>query len=412
MDKKTTSFDFIIQHKTTAEQSWPGAARAGVIHTPHGSINTPSFIFCATNGVIRGVAPDQMKEAGTQVILSNTYHLMLQPGPEIVAKLGGLHKMVAWNGPMLTDSGGFQIFSLGGGSASAEIKGNRKTKRKPLLIRIEEEGAVFKSYIDGSIHTLTPESSVQVQRKLGADLILVLDECSPYEVGRDYTAESMSMSHRWALRSIKEFEKEKVGSAGKQALYGIVQGGVYEDLRLESAEFTASQDYFGYAIGGCLGSNKFDLKDVMGMAMAPLNAATKKPHPTHLLGIGGVVDIWDGVAMGIDTFDCVNPTRLARHGGAYVRPKSLNNSLDRDHINRKNSSFRDDNSPIDLDCNCYTCRKFTRAYLHHLIKAGEITVSQYIAIHNVSFMNRLMDFIRTSIMNDDYASSREIWFSS
>jgi queuine tRNA-ribosyltransferase len=321
--------------------------------------------------------------------------------------------MMGWDGPMLTDSGGFQIFSLGGGSASAEIKGNRKSERPRTLLGIEEEGAIFRSYIDGSTHKLTPEDSIRVQRQLGADIILVLDECTPYEVERDYTANSMALTHRWAERSVAEFARASAGSAGPQALYGIVQGGVYEDLRRESAEFTANLPYFGHAVGGCLGSDTFELEGVVAMAMAPLNAAAgTPPRPVHLLGIGGARDIWDGVAKGIDTFDCVNPTRLARHGSAYLRPAFAGNPDDRDHVNLKNARFRDDDGPLDPECQCYTCRTFSRSYLHHLVKAGEITATQYLAIHNVAFMNRLMDQVRAAIRAGDYAAAQARWFAA
>lgn len=405
-------FAFTVEHETTADPAWPEVARTGRLQTPHGDIETPAFVFCATRGAIRGVTPEQMRAEQTQIILGNTYHLMLQPGGEAVARLGGLHAMMGWDGPMLTDSGGFQIFSLGGGSASAEIKGNRKSERPRTLLGIEEEGAVFRSYIDGSTHKLSPEDSIRVQRQLGADIILVLDECTAYEVERDYTANSMALTHRWAERSVAEFGRASEGSAGPQALYGIVQGGVYDDLRRESAEFTAGQPYFGHAVGGCLGSDTFELEGVVAMAMAPLNAATGTPRPVHLLGIGGARDIWDGVAKGIDTFDCVNPTRLARHGSAYLRPAFAENSDDRDYVNLKNARFRDDDVPLDPECQCYTCRTFSRSYLHHLIKAGEITATQYLAIHNVAFMNRLMDHVRAAIRADDYAAARARWFAA
>jgi queuine tRNA-ribosyltransferase len=406
-------FAFTVEHRTTADPAWPAAARVGRLQTPHGDIATPAFVFCATRGAIRGVTPEQMCAEQTQIILGNTYHLLLQPGGEVVARLGGLHAMMGWDGPMLTDSGGFQIFSLGGGSASAEIKGNRKSERPRTLLGIEEEGAIFRSYIDGSTHKLTPEDSIRVQRQLGADIILVLDECTPYEVERDYTANSMALTHRWAERSVAEFARASAGSAGPQALYGIVQGGVYEDLRRESAEFTANLPYFGHAVGGCLGSDTFELEGVVAMAMAPLNAAAgTPPRPVHLLGIGGARDIWDGVAKGIDTFDCVNPTRLARHGSAYLRPAFAGNPDDRDHVNLKNARFRDDDGPLDPECQCYTCRTFSRSYLHHLVKAGEITATQYLAIHNVAFMNRLMDQVRAAIRAGDYAAAQARWFAA
>ena len=232
----TPGFAFDILTRATGDDAWPGRARLGQLTTPHGTIDTPAFIFCATKAAIKGVTPHQMADAGTQIILANTYHLMLRPGAETVTRLGGLHKMMAWDGPMLTDSGGFQIFSLGHGSVAEEIKGNRSGTRAPTLMQIDEDGAAFRSYLDGSPHTLTPESSIDIQRDLGADIILVLDECTPYHVERDYTARAMQRSHRWAQRSFTQFAKAETGSAGLQGLYGIVQGGVYPDLRQESAE--------------------------------------------------------------------------------------------------------------------------------------------------------------------------------
>ena len=400
-------FAFTVTHATTGDPSFPARARVGRLVTPHGAIETPAFIFCATKAAIKPVAPSQLADENTQIILGNAYHLMLQPGAELVARLGGLHRMMGWQGPMLTDSGGFQIFSLGHGSVSDEIKGSRGAQRPPTLIEIDEAGARFRSYLDGRVHTLTPESSIRIQRQLGADLILVLDECTPYHVDRDYTGRSMAMSHRWAERSLAEFDRSEAGSAGPQALYGIVQGGVYEDLRRESAEFAMSQPHFGVAVGGCLGGDKEQMREVVGMAMAPLGGA----RPVHLLGIGGFADIWDGVAKGIDTFDCVTPTRLARHGGALLRPPLTGHDHGRDHINLRNARFREDQDPLDPECTCYTCRTFTRAYIHHLVRAGEALSMQLLAVHNVAFMNRLMTDIRAAIREDRFSDARGNWFS-
>ncbi len=404
----STGFSFDIEHRTTGDVSWPGRARVGRITTPHGAIETPAFIFCATRAAIKVATPHQVKAEGTQIILGNTYHLMLQPGADIVARHGGLHRMTGWDGPMLTDSGGFQIFSLGHGSVAEEIKGNRNTQREPTLLEITEEGATFRSYLDGAIHTLTPEDAVRIQRDLGADIILVLDECTPYHVERDYTARSMALSHRWAERSAHEFGRQAAGSAGAQALYGIVQGGVYEDLRRESAEFALSQPTFGHAVGGCLGGSEQEMHEVVGLAMAPLH----DERPVHLLGIGGVRDIWNGVAKGIDTFDCVSPTRLARHGSALMRSSVGGQAAGRDHVNLRNARFREDQGPLDPECGCYTCHTFTRAYLHHLVKAGEILAMQLLAIHNIAFMNRLMAAIREAIRADRYAEAMRGWISS
>lgn len=336
-----------------------------------------------------------MVNAGTQIILSNTYHLMLQPGGRTVKKLGGLHKLTGWNKPMLTDSGGFQIFSLGHGSVAQEIKGRRDASPdRPLnktLLKLTEDGATFKSYIDGSMHLLTPEKSIQVQRDLGADLIVVLDECTPFHVDKNYTRRSMEMSHRWASRSLEEFVR---GDTGVQKLYGIIQGGVYEDLRLESCDFVNSNQFFGHAIGGSLGADKAQMNEVVAFTAKQLDES----RPIHLLGIGGVADIFKGVACGIDTFDCVHPTRVARHGGALVKG---GNGRGRDHINLRNAAYVEDSAPIDENCQCYTCSNFSKGYLNHLMKAKELLAMQLISIHNVRFMNQLMENIRQCLETGD-----------
>ncbi|WP_338406365.1 MULTISPECIES: tRNA guanosine(34) transglycosylase Tgt [unclassified Wolbachia] len=381
-----------------------GSARVGTIKTPNGSVETPAFIFCATKAAIKAVDTERISEAGTQIILSNTYHLMLQPGENTVAKLGGLHKMMGWNGPMLTDSGGYQIFSLGHGSVSEEIKGIRKKQK--TLIKINEDGAIFRSYINGKTYCLTPEKSIQIQQKLGADLILVLDECTPFHVSKEYTAKSMLMSHRWAERSLNEFEKN---NNGKQALYGISQGGIYHDLRRESCDFINNLPFFGQAIGGSLGQSKEQMYDVVSFTMDHL----KKDRPTHLLGIGGIVDIFHGVSLGIDTFDCVHPTRLARHGGALIKVKNRDSisSKCKEHINLRNQQFELDNNPIESDCLCFTCRKHSRAYIHHLLKAKELLAYTLITIHNVFFMNKLMESIRQAILDDRLDQEKNNWIS-
>lgn len=364
--------------------------RVGKIVTPHGIIETPAFIFCATKASLKGLSPAQF--ADSQIVLSNTYHLFIQPGPDIVAKNGGLHKFMGWNKPMLTDSGGYQIFSLGYGSVSSEIKGKREFENK-TLIKINENGAIFRSYKDGSKQILTPELSIDIQRKLGADIILTLDECTPFCFNKMKTEKSMKRSHRWELRSLEEFKRH---DDEKQALYGIVQGGVFEDLRDESADFVNSNDFFGIAIGGSLGATKDQMYSVVNYTAKQL----RKDRPCHLLGIGGIDDIFNGVENGIDTFDCVHPTRIARHGCALVSPE--NRISNRDHINLNNGIYREDLSNLDPGCECYTCKNFTRSYLHHLIKSNEIFAESAITIHNVHFMNKLMYQIRTSILNKTF----------
>jgi queuine tRNA-ribosyltransferase len=368
-------------------------ARFGKITTPHGVIETPAFIFCATKAAIKGLTPEQMREAGTQIILSNTYHLMLQPGADVVASQGGLQKFTGWNGPMLTDSGGFQIFSLGHGSVAQEIKGRRQGlegKRKTLL-KITEEGALFQSYLDGSKHLLTPEKSIQTQRGLGADLIVVLDECTPFSVDKSYTRRSMQMSHRWAERSLAEFKRH---DDGKQSLYGIIQGGVYEDLRQESCDFVNSQPFFGHAVGGSLGASKEQMAEVVSFTLPKL----APERPIHLLGIGGIADIIKGVEAGIDTFDCVHPTRLARHGGALIS----GGQQGRDHINLRNQRYKLDSGPLEEGCDCSTCKNFSRSYIHHLLRAQEFLAIPLITMHNVRFMNRLLEKIREALKDGSF----------
>ena len=382
-------------------------ARTGTISTPHGIIKTPAFIFCATKGALKSFSTSDAKKNNTQIILSNTYHLMLQPGGEIIAKHGGLHKFIGWNGPMLTDSGGFQIFSLGHGSVADEIKGRKSNfKKNKTLININEEGAIFKSYIDGSNLLLSPEKSIQIQRDLGADLIVVFDECTPFNVDKNYTSESMLRSHRWAERSINYFNSNlkydsKAGSSGSQEIYGIIQGGIYKDLREESIYFNQKKiDTFGIAIGGSLGSNKNEMQEVVSFTASRL----ENSKPVHLLGIGEPVDIWEFVEHGIDTFDCVSPTRLARHGSALVKGK-------RNKINLKNKKFKENFYPIDISCNCYTCKNFTLSYLHHLFVSNEILALQLVTNHNIYFMNELMETIRYSINNNLFEEVKKEWLS-
>ena len=383
-------------------------ARIGTISTPHGDIQTPAFIFCATKGALKSFTTKDAKENNTQIILSNTYHLMLQPGSDLIAEHGGLHKFIGWNAPMLTDSGGFQIFSLGHGSVADEIKGRKiSSKIRRTLLSINEEGAIFKSYVDGSNHLLSPEKSIQIQRNLGADLIVVFDECTPFNIDKEYTYNSMLRSHRWAKRSINAFNSKlkynpKQGSSGSQEIYGIIQGGVYEDMREESIYFNQNEiKTFGIAIGGSLGSTKEEMKKVVSFTASKLN----ETQPVHLLGIGDPVDIWSFVEHGIDTFDCVNPTRLARHGAALVKGSS-------GKINLKNTIHRDRIIPIDKDCMCYTCKNFTQSYLHHLFSSQELLALQLLTNHNIFFMNNLMETIRDSIKEDNFDIKKKEWLEN
>lgn len=379
----------------------PGGARTGRLTTPHGAIETPTFIFCGTKAALKGVTTDQARDAGSEIILSNTYHLMIQPGAERVAALGGLHKMTGWTGPMLTDSGGFQIFSMGHGGVADEIKGRPGQTRDKTLTKITERGAEFRSYLDGSKLTLSPERSIDIQRKLGADLIVQLDECTPFHVDRDYTARSMAMSHRWGDRSLKEFERGEGRSAQghRQALYGIIQGGIYPDLRRESTEYTASRGFFGTAVGGSLGGHKEQMYEVVAMCTPHLHP----DRPVHLLGIGGFGDVFVGVRLGMDSFDCVHPTRVARHGWALMK------GAPGERINLRNARFRDDSGPIDPGCDCPTCRRYSVGYLHHLIRAGEMLAMTLLSIHNIATMVRLMREVRAAIRAGTLDALRKEW---
>ncbi|MBR1735244.1 MAG: tRNA guanosine(34) transglycosylase Tgt [Alphaproteobacteria bacterium] len=391
---KNFSFNILQQSKNLKTNE-----RLGKIVTPHGEIQTPAFIFCGTKASVKGISPYQLKETNTQIILSNTYHLFSYPGSAYIKARGGLHKFSGWNGPMFTDSGGFQIFSLGHGSVADEIKGRRSGIS--TLAKIDEEGATFKSYWDGSVQLLTPEKSIEVQHELGADLIVSFDECTPYHIDKKYTEKSMERSHRWEKRSLNEFIKRNNGT---QALYGIVQGGIYPDFRKRSAEFVSSHPFFATAIGGTLGSTKEQMYEVVEMAMNGLDIR----RPIHLLGIGGISDIFRGVKLGIDTFDCVHPTRIARHGGALVKAAYRDHNL-REHINLKKAEYRNDDNPIEIDCDCPTCAIFSRAYLHYLLKAKELLALQAIAIHNIRFMNKLMEEIRRGIADGNLTEVESKW---
>jgi queuine tRNA-ribosyltransferase len=385
------NFSFDIQYRDPSSR-----ARLGKLVTPHGTIETPNYIFCGTKAAIKNLSPRQMREAKADIILGNTYHLMIQPGAELIEKMGGLHKFNGWDGPMMTDSGGFQIFAMGHGSVADEIKGRNKGKRDKSLMDVTEEGARFKSYWNGEDLLLSPERSIDIQRKLGADLIYQFDECTAYHVDRAYTEGSMHRSHRWGNRSLAEFER---GHDGSQALYGIVQGGVYNDLRVESCAWTKDKPFFGTAIGGCLGGSTEEFYEITGWCMPLIH----QDRPVHLLGIGAIPDIFRCVRMGIDTFDCVSPTRIARHGWALAKGVPGN------RLNLRNSRFRDDPEPLDAESDLYASNSFSKSYIHHLLKVGELLALQIVAQHNVSVINRLMREVRTAIKNGTLDALEKEW---
>jgi len=383
-------------------QDLSSKARLGSLKTDHGELQTPAFIFCGTKATVKGVLPTSLIEVNTQIILSNTYHLMLQPGAEIIAKSGGLQKFTNWNGPMMTDSGGYQIFSLGHGSVSEEIKGKNQTGRNKSLLKITEEGASFKNYLNGDKILLTPEKSIDIQRDLGADLIFVLDECTPYNVDKNYTEKSMHMTHRWAKRCIQNFKTDNKnytaqnGSAGLQQLYGIVQGGVYSDLRRQACEEICSMDFDGLAIGGSLGGTKDQMYEVFEFCSSFIDPS----KPVHVLGIGGLDDILEGVEKGFDTFDCVSPTRIARHGVMLSKNKNKG-------INLNNSCFKNDDSPLDENTGPSIGKSYSKAYLHHLFKSNEILGMTILSIYNIWFMNNFFSEIRSSIRDQKFASFKK-----
>lgn len=394
MSARYSNFAFTIDARDPSSR-----ARKGTLDTPHGPLETPNFIFCATRAAIKGVSLPQVREAGAAIILANTYHLYLTPGADLVAAHGGLHEMMGWDAPMLTDSGGFQIFSLGHGSVAEEIKGNRQHNLPQTLLKVDDEGATFRAYTDGRLHTLTPEISMETQRKLGADLIVVLDECTPFHAERDYTARSLERSHLWEQRSLDAFDRH---DDGRQALYGIVQGGVYEDLRIAGAQFVRETPFFGQAIGGSLGSTKAQMHGIVDFTTRHLHPE----RPTHLLGIGGISDILNGVACGIDTFDCVHPTRLARHGGALVHPRD---GEGKEHLNLRNARFKDDLRPLDPESSFHYSNGYTRAYIHYLLRVNEALAGIILTLHNIHFMMHFAAGIREAITNGTFENFRSEW---
>lgn len=360
--------DFWYELKHVCKQS---GARYGILHTPHGDVETPMFMPVGTLATVKGIAPEMLKEMGSQVILSNTYHLWLRPGEDIVAKAGGLHKFMNYDGPMLTDSGGFQVFSLG------------KTRK------IKEEGVYFKSIIDGKSLFLSPEKAIDIQNKLGADMIMSLDECAPYPATYDYMKQSVERTIRWAKRGKEAHHNEK------QALFGIVQGGEYPDLREKCAKALVEMDFPGYSIGG---TSVGEPKDVMYKMVEDAVQWLPEDKPRYLMGVGNPIDLIEAAIRGIDMYDCVLPTRVARHG-------ALMTHLGRMNIN--NEKFKEDFTPIDPECDCYTCRNYTRAYLRHLHKSDELFGKTLLSIHNVRFLLQLSEDIRKAIQEDRLLDFKE-----
>ena len=371
-----------------------GTARAGVLHLTHGRVRTPAFVPLASNGSVRGLGAAEVADLGFEMVLGNTFHLFIEPGHEHVAAMGGLHEFMGWPRSIITDSGGFQVFSMGHGSVAEEIK-RRRGGSASRILSIEEEGVGFRSYADGSKRFMGPETSMEVQGALGSDIALAFDECTPFHADRDYTARSMERTHRWLDRCVAWHGAH--GPEG-QALFGIVQGGVYEDLRAESAARVAEAPLEGIAIGGSLGQEKPQMREVVGWALRGL----PDERPRHLLGIGDVDDILHAVGAGIDLFDCATPTRLARHGTALAAEPDQRWRLD-----LTKADVRSSREPIAEGCPCTACREHTRGYLHYLARRRELTGARLLALHNLTFMAALMQGLRDAIAEGNFGSYRD-----
>ena len=356
----------------TCKQS---GARLGVVHTPHGDIPTPIYMPVGTQACVKAMTSREMEEIGTKILLSNTYHLHLRPGEELVKKAGGLHNFMDWHHPILTDSGGFQVFSLAG------------------LRKVTEEGAAFRSHLDGSARFISPEVSMGIQEALGSDIAMAFDVCSPYPCDHRTATEAMHRTHRWAARCKKAHTRED------QALFGIVQGAFYEDLRIESAKTLADMDFPGYGIGGL---SVGEPKPVMYDKLEKIEPYMPKEKPRYLMGVGTPDCLIEGVLRGVDMFDCVLATRIARNGTVFTRNGRLV---------IRNQTSAEEFFPIEEDCDCYACRHYSRAYIRHLLKAGEITVARLCSIHNLRFLLRMMEEIRQAILEDRFLDYRRDFYA-
>lgn len=396
--------------------------RAGILETAHGKIMTPAFVVVGTKATVKSLTPEEVKNAGSQVVLANTYHLYLEPGEKAVKKAGGLHKFMNWSGPTMTDSGGFQAFSLGvaygnklnkfigAKSPDPEEINEAYSKNKERKAKVTEDGVEFKSILDGSTHFFSPEKSMQIQHDLGADITFAFDECTSPHASKEYLREAMERTHRWAERSLSEHQKclkksfssesprvaltgstrlssENFFSGTPQSLFGIIQGGRYEDLRKESAKEISKIGFDGFGIGGSF------VKEDMATAVKWVNEILPEEKPRHLLGVGEPIDLVLGVENGCDTFDCVVPTRMGRNGSLFAS---------KGKINITNAKYKNKFEPVQKGCRCYTCQNYTAAYLSHLFRANEMLAATLATIHNLYFLNNLMSQIRESILSDAF----------
>ena len=373
-----------------------GAARAGRLLTSHGEVRTPAFIPLATRGSVRTLSFYDVAELGYELVLGNTFHLFLAPGAERIAELGGLHEFIGWDRAIITDSGGFQVFSLAHGNVADEIKGRRGGSGSGGgVLEISERGVAFRSYVDGSRRFMGPEESMSVQAALNSDIALAFDECTPYHADREYTARSTERTHRWLERCL---EWHGANGPPAQAVFGIVQGGVHEDLRRESAAAVSAAGVDGLAIGGTLGRDKEEMHGVLAMT-APMLPVEP---PKHLLGIGEPDDLLAGIALGLDVFDCAVPTRLARHGVALAPlPES------RFRFDLAKARFAAEREPLVEGCPCPTCTRHARAYIHHLVRVGEPSAARLLTTHNLTFLERLVSGAREAIGEGRYDAYRQ-----
>lgn len=397
-----TEFQFQVLKKSQKSR-----ARTGIISTARGKIETPYFVPVATAATVRALDSRDLEELGAQCALANTYHLHLSPGDHTVKKLGGLHGFMRFDKPFFTDSGGFQAFSLGLGKEHNINKlgtifpESRTTSvKEKKLAHVSDKGVKFFSPKDGSEKFINPEISMKIQSNLGADMIMAFDECTSPLSDYKYTKRALERTHKWATECLKHKDP-------KQALYGIIQGGEYEDLRAESTAFISEIPFEGIAIGGSLGKSKQDMHNILDWVIPKLD-----DRPRHLLGIGGIDDIFECVARGIDTFDCVAPTRIARRGNLLIPPTSGGNMQNKFRLDIRSSKHKEDPNPIDANCTCSTCKTYSKAYLRHLYKTSELTYFRLATIHNLHFMLRLMEEIRKAINEDHFEEMKELWLKN
>jgi queuine tRNA-ribosyltransferase len=415
-------FSFTVEHQDTKTR-----ARVATLNTPHGSVQTPVFCPVGTVASVKSLSPDELREMGATLCLANTYHLMLRPGADRMQRLGGLHRFMRWDRPLMTDSGGFQAFSLGyarehgvgkiGGGGifpgekeqiaqAAAKKGARKGTDQGRLARIDDNGVTFRSFIDGSVHRLEPEISIRLQQKLGPDLIVAFDECTSPLSDHAYTQRAMERTHRWALRCLETHPPE-LDQDSPQALMGIVQGGAYEDLRKESTRIIGGLPFDAFCVGGSLGKDKAEMHQVLDWTMPLL----PRDRFVHLLGIGDIEDLFEGVERGIDSFDCVLPTRLARHGTLLVAPP-LGNPANRFRLNIYNARYAEDDGPVDPSCGCPLCRDFSRAYLRHLLQAQELLGGRLASLHNLWVLQDLTRAMREAIAAGTFSELKQQWLGA